>query len=224
MKRILATILGAFSLAQPATAEPQVQRIDPSTILFTTPTISDDAPPVEPLVGRVNPDDIVFHEDEWRQIEFFPRDRLEEVQAVISELKAFEAANRTASGWRNVYVRRLAEAPVLSVGSGMASLERSLGVEPTAGPVVYAGANSLLGRVSSGFSMPLGGGVVLYGRQTPDGVAILGAIIETGSDNQALVQAFGRLNQADGLVLVDWRAQMVITSMASTGDLEVWRP
>jgi hypothetical protein len=41
---------------------------------------------------------------------------------------------------------------------------------------------------------------------------------------QALVRAFTALNSSFRLILVDWRAQMALSSVTSGGGIGVWRP
>src|SRR5215469_9023072 len=84
--------------------------IDPNRILFTVPTISNDLAALEP-VGEADGD--AFHEDDWSQIEFFPKQQLATVQRMLEAYKPFEAANRVEHGWRNVYVRKIDRTPVI---------------------------------------------------------------------------------------------------------------
>jgi hypothetical protein len=56
------------------------------------PTISNDLAPLERLENEPHPTDFVFHEDEWSQVEVCPKSRLVEVQRMLKEYKAFEAA------------------------------------------------------------------------------------------------------------------------------------
>lgn len=209
MKRLIGKLLGLNGAAE--------RYVDPGALLYSLPTISNDvaerengAPPA--------PGDLTFHEDDWAQVEFFRHERLPELQRMLVELKTFERANRvTVSGWRNMYVRTLARAPVINGPNAVAHLEQALGIAKGPAPFVSAG------RVRNGFTLPLGGGVALYGFVKDSHVPVLGASVGSTPDDQPLAAAFAKLNASDGLVLVDWRQQFVITG-AKAGKLSVWQP
>ena len=78
--------------------------------------------------------------------------------------------------------------------------------------------------MKNGFSLALGGNVTLYGYRDAQGVPILGAIIGRNPDDAKLTTAFMKLNADRGLILVDWRAQLVLVSVASSGQIETWQP
>jgi hypothetical protein len=94
MKKLLASLLAVAGLTGTAQAQPKVQMIDPKTILFTTPTLSNDLAQLVPVNRQPSDSDFVFHEDEWSQVEFFPRSQLSDVQRLLKEFKTFERANR----------------------------------------------------------------------------------------------------------------------------------
>jgi hypothetical protein len=208
VKRLIGKLLGLGS------AETYV---DPGALLYSLPTISNDvaerengAPPA--------PGDLTFHEDDWAQVEFFRQDRLPELQRMLAEFKMFERANRVpGSGWRNIYVRAIARAPVIKGPNAIAHLEQALGVAKGPAPFVSAG------RVRNGFTLPLGGGIALYGIVKDTHVPVLGAAVGSAPDDLQLATAFAKLSASDGLVLIDWRQQFVITG-TKAGKLSVWRP
>ena len=223
MKKALAGLLALFGLAGASSAQKQVL-IDPRTILFSIPTISDDEAPTEALTGVVAPDDLVFHEDDWRQIEFFPASRQGEIQKKLSELAVFEKAHRHGVGWDKIYIRRFESAPVLPGPAGLDTLEAEFGASARPAPVVYHGDNVVNGRVAHGFSLPLGRNVALYGIQDSTGIPVLGASVQPGSDDLALSRAFAKLNASHHLILVDWRAHLLLVGVGADGNFEIWRP
>lgn len=223
MKKLLASVLALAGIAGTAQAQPKVQMLDPKTILFTTPTISNDLAQLEPVHREPSNADFVFHEDEWSQVEFFPRSQLGEVQRLLKEYKPFERANRVQHGWREVYVRKIRRVPVFSGADATRQLEGLLGSKAGAAPILFSGS-SVSGSVKNGFSLALGGNVTLYGYRDAQGVPILGAIIGRNPDDAKLTKAFMKLNADRGLILVDWRAQLVLVSIASSGQIETWQP
>jgi hypothetical protein len=222
--KALAGFVVLIGLGGRALADAPVQRINPNDIRFTTSTISSDAAPLEPFSGKAGTQDLIFHEDEWRQIEFFPKERLGEIERKLSELKTFEKAHRKTLGWDKVYVRVLGTAPVLAGHRALGSLEKALGSKAAAAPIVFTGASTILGRVAGGFSLPLGGRVSLYGFEDDRGIAVLGANMNAPADAQVLMRAFAKLSARDHLILVDWRAERVMISTSRDGQVSVFAP
>lgn len=223
MKKLLASLLALAGVAGTAQAQPKVQMLDPKTILFTTPTLSNDLAQLEPVHREPSNADFVFHEDEWSQVEFFPRSQLGEVQRLLNEYKPFERTHRVQHGWRDVYVRKIRRFPVLSGADATHQLEGLLGAKVGAAPMLFS-ASSVSGSVKNGFSLPLGGNVTLYGYRDAQGIPILGAIVGRNPDDSKLTKAFMKLNSERGLILVDWRAQLVLVSVSSSGKVEAWQP
>lgn len=223
MKKLLATLLAFVRVAGNAQPQPKVQMLDPKTILLTTPTLSNELAQLEPVHRQPSGSDFVFHEDEWAQVEFLPRAQLGEVQRILKEYKPFERANRVQHGWREVYVRKVHRTPVLSGANAKHQLESLLGAKVGSAPMLFSGG-SVSGSVRNGFSLPLGGNVTLYGFSDWQGIPVLGAIIGKDPDDSKLTKAFMKLNTERGLILVDWRAQLVLVSVSSSGQVDVWQP
>jgi hypothetical protein len=223
MRNIVASLLALLGTVSPAQTQQKPGNVDLSTILYSTPTLSDDIAALEPISGQPKPTELIFHEDEWSQVEFLPKSQLREVQRLLKEYKPFEQTNRTAHGWRKVYVRKLHRLPIVSGSQALRELEHTLGVVATPGPILSS-AGSASGRVRNGFTLPLGGNVSLYGYLSAGAVPVLGAYVGESPDDQKLTQAFMRLNSKSGAILVDWRAQVILVSMTATGKVEVWRP
>jgi len=202
-----------------SSAEPQAQAVDPRKLLFSLSTIAADDIALEPMTGPPGDADLIFHEDDWRQIEFFAKARQEEIAHALISLKAFEARNRVAAGYRDIFQRKLAALPVFA--DPLEALEKTLGVTAGPGPVLFHGSGTIDGRVKNGFSLPLAGKAWLYGMRD---LTVLGAAMPPGADNEVLARTFMALNQSYGLVLVDWRSQMLLLKVADDGNLEVWRP
>jgi len=223
MRTLLTSLLALVGAASPAQTPKNPGNLDPSTILYTTPTLSNDIAGLEPISGQPKPGELIFHEDEWSQVEFLPKSQLGEVQRLLKEYKTFEQANRATYGWRKVYVRRLQRFPVVSGEQPIPALEKVLGAVAAPGPILSS-AGATTGRVRNGFTVPLGGNVWLYGYQSAHGVPVLGAYVGEHPDDLRLTQAFIKLNSSTGAILVDWRAQVVLLSTTAAGQVELWRP
>jgi hypothetical protein len=215
-------MLASLGLAKPAAAQKPTM-VDPNTILFSIATIANDMAALDPIDGEPSDDDLVFHEDDWRQIEFFPLVRLAEIKGILTDYKAFEAAHRTANGWTRTFVRTLPAAPpVLAGADALANLERTLGVPAGPSAILFT-SNEIQGRIRDGFTLQLGPGVALYGIANADIIPVLGANLRNGDDS-LVSDAFVALHRAHDLILVDWQAQMLIEAVEANGQLRVWAP
>lgn len=195
--------------------------VDPHDILFSIPTLSNELAPLLPVTEQPTEADFFLHEDDWEQMEFFSADRADEVQAALSEYHLFEAAHRTEGGWRKAYLRTLARSTVLNLS--VSELASALGCSIGPAPLLHC-ANTLSGQVQDGFSMALGGNVSLYGLSDAQGIPVLGVSIGPEADNARLIAAFVKLHASHGLILVDWRSQMLLRAANAAGQLDIWRP
>jgi hypothetical protein len=199
------------------------QAVDPKKILFSVPTLSDDIAPLEPLIEKPTSKDFGFHEDEWCQIEFLPKSQLKPVQQMLKEYKQFEQAHRIHNAWNDVYVRKIQRMPVLSAPQPIEKLEHLLEAKSGNAPYLFT-YSSISGKVKNGFTIPLGGNITLYGYVDKESIPVLGADVDTNPDDFLLTNAFLKLNASDSLILVDWRAQMLIMEAPDPSQIGMWRP
>lgn len=222
MKKLITSTLAALGMASSSHAA-QVETIEAKAIRFTMPTVAADQiefviPTKESFEGAPQ-----FHEDEWRQLEFFPGARLAEIKQKLSEYKVFEQARRTPHGWTETYARRLGWSEVLSSKGAVAQIAETVRAKQVPSPILTTTSRPL-GQVKGGFTLGLQGGVFLYGLTSEGGVGVLAAMVERGGDDTQLTRAFAALHKAYKLILVDWRSQMLLVSVAPSGELNVWRP
>jgi hypothetical protein len=217
-------LFGKRSDAAPSSAgSPRMQTMNPKNLLFSIPTLADDLAALEPIDKPPTRGDVVLNEDDWAQLEFFPPAARPTVQQHLTELKAFEAANRKASGWKKVYVRKIQRLPVVPAPNPLRRLESVLGAK-AGGPAFITSSNAIAGRVKRGFSFDLGGNIQLYGYAVDNGIPILAASVGPKADNMKLASAFMKLHKSDGVMLVDWRAQLLLAGVSKDGNIETWRP
>lgn len=222
MKKIIASALAAFGLASSA-QQSEVQTVDGKSVRFSMPTVAADQielvmPTKESFEGAPQ-----FHEDQWRQLEFFPSARIREIKERLSEYKSFERTHRTQYGWTKIYARQLGPSQVVGGHDAVSHISRTLDAKLVPAPILTTSSQPL-GQVKAGFTLEIGGGVLLYGLAGQGEVTVLGAMVEQGGDDLKLTQAFAKLNETYKLVLVDWRSQMLLVSVATSGDVDVWRP
>jgi len=221
MKKIITALLGALGAnsSDKAQAPAQVVDVPADSILFSMPTIAMDDIEFDIPTASTAEGAPQFHEDDWRQLEFFPKTRLVEVQAALKELKSFEATHRAQHGWTQIYVREIAGS---AVGVSAADIEHELDASTRPAPILTSSSHPL-GQVKRGFSLELGKNAYLYGVQQREQITVLGASLQ-GADNMLLTTAFSTLNQKFGLILVDWAQQFVLVGIDSRGQFEAWRP
>src|SRR4249920_2428846 len=113
MKWLFGLFAKSDRLADAPAKSPRVQAMNPNKILFSVPTLAGDLAALEPIDRPPARADVMLGEDDWSQLEFFANTSLATVQRHLSEIKAFEQANRKGNGWRNAYLRRIDRTPVI---------------------------------------------------------------------------------------------------------------
>lgn len=197
--------------------------INPKTIRFSMPTVAADdiefvIPSPQSFDGAPQ-----FHEDEWRQIEFYPLSHLAALKTRLVEYKSFEERHRTQHGWTEIYARRVAAPGVVRGSGARAALAALLMATAQPSPILIT-ASAPLGQVKGGYTLRLADSVFVYGIAGDSGVESLAAIVDHGGDNTCLTAAFAKLHREHKLALVDWRSQLLLTSVESGGQISVWRP
>jgi hypothetical protein len=222
MKRLLALLFALFGVSGAAQAQSRVEMADTKSIHYSMPTVAADSlafavPTRESFEGAPQ-----FHEDEWSQVEFFPKRRLEEIKNILTEYKSFEQAHRRQSGWAQIYARHVVRHPVIAGADAVDRLADTFGAIPANAPILVT-SSSVLGQVKGGFSVSLAPRINLYGLKSEAGIPVLGVILDDGAENLALTQAFAKLSARHNLILVDWRKQMVLVGVHN-GEIVVWNP
>ena len=222
MRNILSALLASLGISSPIHADQPAELIDPKTVKFSMPTVAVDeiqyvVPTKESFQGAPQ-----FHEDEWGQLEFFPKERLAEIRRVLKELHAFEKRNRLQYGWNDIFARKIDRSSVLPPHVSPLDVASLLSAQLKPAPILVT-ASRPLGQVKDGFTIGLGTNANLYGLSNPKGITVLGAHL-AGADDMLLTTAFSQLNSRYGLILVDWRQQLVLVSVTSNGQIDVWKP
>lgn len=217
MKKLISGLLAVVGLS--ANAEKAVEKVNPNDILYSMPTISGDKidfqiPTEESFEGAPQ-----FHEDDWCQLEFYPTSRLSEIQKQLTQYKLFESKNRVASGWKNIFIRENARSKFEFGSELLASLLNAI----KASSPILTTSSKPLGQVKHGFTINLGDGAFLYGIEQDNKVISIGATVYSDAGNQLLTNAYTAISKSNELVLVDWRAQMIMVG-SSNGKMQVWKP
>jgi hypothetical protein len=221
MKKIFSKLFGTKTANEKSA--PEVQTIDVRAINYCMPTVAADEIHFEMPTSETFQGAPQFHEDEWCQIEFFPENRLSEIKSMLARYKPFEQKHRIRHGCSAIFARRIQRTDVVVGIDARSKVAAALGAEILPAPILTT-TSSPLGQVKDGFSLRLPGSVLLYGLAPSGAITVLGASVGRGGDDMQLTKAFSVLNKEHGLMLVDWRSQLVLVSLDASGEVNVWRP
>ena len=183
-----------------------VTLIDPSKLLFSLPTITNDAlPPIAPGSSKLNQDVIEIHEDDWRQIEWISATAGE---AITSELKAIREIyehHRDSVGFRKLHLRQAIPAPLADRQLRLDDLLQALG--PRATRLAGFAYRDVAGIAESSFAIRLISSIELYGFAPLGQIQTL-CVAATRVNNvpQPDIENLARFAAAHDLILVDWCA------------------
>ena len=169
---------------------------DPEDLLFSLPTIWHEWPAED---VEADGSEIVFHEDHWRQIEFFHESFHDVVAGELKAVEHIHASSREGAGFREIHVRTQPKHPLdgsTLTADSLLSLEFDVTV-----PIRCDGHGV---RIKGGFACRLPAGWFLYGAATNQRVEALGILVDDGALPQATVAALESLAAAHDLLLVDW--------------------
>ncbi len=166
----------------------KVQPVDPSTLLFSLPTVADEIPQVEEPAPADAP---VFRltEDDWLQLELIPTAQRPQVQADLDAVQAVVTHERAGVGFKQLHVRKALPAPFARAPLPLADLRARFGPERPVAWVDHAGV------LTGCFAFTLPSGAVLYG-QARDGLVVALGLSALEPEVAASL----------GLALIDWCA------------------
>jgi hypothetical protein len=175
---------------------------DPSEILFSLPTLEDQAPPT----GASSRDAVQLHEDDWRQRELIAARFEPEVLAELSEIRTIYAEHRRGPGFASLHVRKRIPEPLAGVSLAIGELE-DLGTRGARRSIAIGPASQAEGSVVvGGFAFPFGGGMV-YGRE--EAGAVIALCLDGDADDPSALAALAHTHD---LVLVGWCSAELLRS------------
>jgi hypothetical protein len=178
---------------------------DPGAILFSLPTLENQAPPT----GAGGGDAMQLHEDDWRQRELIAARFEPEIEAELSDIRTIYAEQRRGPGFASLHVRKRIPEPLAGVSLAVGDLD-DLGMRGARRSVAIGTADRAKGSVVvGGFAFPLGGGMV-YGRE--EAGAVVALCLDGDADDPSALAA---LAHAHDLVLVGWCSAEVLRSDGS---------
>jgi hypothetical protein len=166
----------------------KAEYVDPSTILFSLPTVADEIP--EELVEGAVTGALPLHQDDWLQLELVPNDVVPRTSTELGAIKKVLAEERQGAGFKRLHIRKALPAPFEGSDLQLGALRALFGAER---PLTWLGG---AGALKHCFAFLLPSGAWLYGQERAGKIVALGL---TARDSQAVA----RLDQ---LTLIDWCA------------------
>jgi hypothetical protein len=93
----------------------KTEKVDINNMLYILPTLENALPEFE---NKVDTNNLYFHEDDWRQVEFLPKDQKNMIEAEFEKIKDIyenhtEKRDSAFLGFKKLSVRELITSPVL---------------------------------------------------------------------------------------------------------------
>ena len=168
--------------------------MDPSTILYSRPTLCEPTPEVDSSVTVTRGPSL--REDGWRQIEFVAPQNRDYIKDELVRAKTFCDAHRKRAGWSDIYLRREHPTPLVQVGLMYDDLSKPLEFGLSLGQAPVIGGFSLCATIDDWF---------LYGvRDAEDRVVHLGLGPTEDTPSADFIHALMDIAREGNVLLVDW--------------------
>lgn len=184
--------------------------IDPSTILFSLPTIANDAlPAIAPGSSRLGVEIIEIHEDDWRQIEWLPESASDIVESELSLIDGIFANERKGVGFAKCHLRK--SVPTLSDGPPISMREFRALLPSNAAWLSGFGYRDVAGIVNQSFAVRLLSSIELFGTEL-NGLVNSVCFANTRGNNASELDVSSLADFAlkQELLLVDWCRSVAI--------------
>jgi len=190
--------------------KPTKLTVPPSTILYSLPTITDDAPALVNAPSLENV--LVVHEDDWRQVELVSATDVQAVQSEVASVRQILDTQRVAnSGYRSIHVRKLIPEPLLSVSLSLVDLKRAFGTSHEYTGVAFSKAAAI---IVGGFAFRSSNGWIVWGQSKPDGTILAACFRLEQGPNPATDAGLATLLSSRQLLFVDWTHLVVLPRAA----------
>jgi hypothetical protein len=181
-------------------AKAEIQQIDPSELLFSLPTISDDLAAVENADSLE--DVAIFREDDWRQFEFVDVQYATSIQEELSSISRIYDEHRNGLGFREIHVRERIKAPLSKETLTLDAVVEHFSVSHEFAGVAF---DSTAAKIVGGFALSTESGWVLWGQADESGTLLT---LNLSPSDQALNEGINEkvdlFLEAHGLYVVDW--------------------
>lgn len=188
--------------------------VDPSTILFSLPTIVNDAlPAIAPGTSKQALDVLEIHEDNWRQVEWLPSSAANRIEEELEAVREIYEHHRKGVGFAKCHLRT--SVPTLRPDRDilLSDLEAALGRQATwLTGLAYQG---VAGIAADSFAVRVLSSIELFGIAPVGAIASI-CFANTRANNAASsdVEGLSKFAEAHDLLLVDWCRAEIVPSAA----------
>jgi hypothetical protein len=186
--------------------ERKIVKLNPSELLYSLATISNELPPIEPGTTKLEKQVVELHEDDWRQVEIVAMVQQEQIDAELAAIRRIYEEQRTEEGYfRAIHVRAGLAEPLAGTAITLAELIAAFDPPPPSrlDGIAY---RDVAGLVANGFALRLLSGIELLGVVDEAGhVAVL--CLSHARPNNAMerdLPALSRFAQSHRLCLINW--------------------
>ena len=181
----------------------EVKHVDPKTILFSLPTISNEMASVEEGSSKLNRKTLELLEDDWRQIEFVSATLDAVVERNLDAIREIYANQRVESGaFKSLHVREGLSQPLQDNQFSKTDLAQCIG--PSAVGLDGISFSSIAGLVSGGFAFSISDVLYVYGTEADGRVNVLGLYRKQGAITEEMTPTLSDMAKNKNLRLVDW--------------------
>jgi hypothetical protein len=180
----------------------KVQMVDLKNILFSLPTINDGIFDLETTLSG-NP--FLFHEDDWRQIEFVSKKYESKIAEEIRLIVEIYENHKEGIGFNKIHIRKLIEKPLIGENLNLPALRGKFNIlKEYDGFGVGNGTR----KAKNSFAFQLDNDIVLYG-QINENDDIVFLCVE-GSEKSS--ESVRKIVEDYNIIYVDWCRAETFTS------------
>lgn len=191
-----------------------IEMVDPSKLLYSLPTISDD---LGVAVGNEAPapDRLQITEDDWRQTEFVSARHAAAVLEELRDIRAVYSEHRKGVGFDAIHVRKRVPEPIVKGSVSLAAVKKLF--PPTR---TYEGVSFVRqsGTIPGAFAW-VADSITLWGVVDPNGnVLVLSVVMPDGDPEPSVTARLTEASESLDLILVDWVTMSTIPVLPGWGD------
>ena len=180
-----------------------VKGVDPNTLVFSLPTISNELPPIQEGSTKLNKRVFEMHEDDWRQWDILPWIHADAIDRNFAAIKnIYDNYSNSHDGFisfNKLHVREGLDNPFEGGQLKLSLIYDDFSHAEKCEGVSFSG---VAGVVKNGFAVNLHNGLVLYGVSLNDNVLSF-SVFPTNYEEMALEELADVLSKYH-LCIVDW--------------------
>ncbi|MBB6521910.1 hypothetical protein [Pseudoteredinibacter isoporae] len=178
----------------------EIIQMDPSELLYSLPTISNDLASVEN--SRSVESVVVLREDDWRQFEFLSKKFESTIEEELTAIENIYKNFRDGVGFKDMHLRKGIDTPLEDKSLTVKSLESSFDITDVYGGIAF---NEAEATIVGGFAIKTSSGWLLWGQADESGnIKVLNISPTQDSSVDDVATEIDDFTGKYGLYLVDW--------------------